>query len=212
MVISGSGMTSAQQNQTLTTCKYGTVSRSISCPLGNEIYILGVLYGRTHDVPATVCNAYKVTITNFTCMGGPTASTYVQNQCAAQNKCTISQAAYNGFPDPCPGVPKFLKIDYQCIVPTLAPVTSTVTSSSNVTTTVAMTTTGRTTTPVATTGTQSNPKTYKTTTLAPNVCKYPSRLTSKLLQTAYNLRNPAAFFPEVRYLNDKMKKICTVKK
>ena len=184
-------MTSGQPTQTLTACEYGTGQGQISCPLGQEVYIVDVVYGRTHALPDSACNVYKVAISNYNCAGAPLAKTYVQNTCSAQSKCTIASSAYGTFGDPCPGVPKFLKIDYQCIVPTTPSATTTVamtTSSSNVTTTASATTTvGKTTTlpvvvtttgtaattaPAGLTTTLSNPKTFRTTTLAPNVCEY----------------------------------------
>lgn len=177
-------VTSAQQNQTLTACEYGSGPGTISCSLGKEINILGVLYGRTHDLPNSACNVYNVQINNFNCIGGNQPNTFVQNTCARQNKCTIDPNDIKQFPDPCSGVPKFLKVDYQCISPTPAPTTTTgasvmtssgtaLTSTQSQTTTLAQTTVGQTTTTAGqtTSTSRNNPRTFRTTTLAPNVCK-----------------------------------------
>ena len=152
----------AQTLQTITVCE--NAPGSITCPIGKEINLVTIIYGRTSVLPDKTCNPYGKQITNYNCIGGSQADNYVKKQCAAKSKCTLSNS-YLILGDPCPGTPKFLKVDYQCIVPTLAPP-----KTSPATTTLAVTSSTKQTTTVKTT-TQSNAVTYKTTTLSPRQCK-----------------------------------------
>lgn len=156
----------AQQTQTITVCETQGPG-TITCPLGKEINILNIIYGRTRALPVGTCNPYHSPITNFSCVGGTQADNYVNGQCSGKSKCTLTNS-YLLLGDPCSGVPKFLKVDYQCVTPTLPPPTTPITTPQPSTTTV-QTTTVQTST--VQTKAPTNVKTYKTTTLAPSQCK-----------------------------------------
>lgn len=158
---------SKAQPQTITVCETQGPG-TITCPLGKEINILNIIYGRTRALPVGTCNPYQSPITNFSCVGGTQADNYVNGQCSGKSKCTLTNS-YLLLGDPCAGVPKFLKVDYQCITPTLPPTTTTSITTPQPSTSTVQTTTVQTATVQTTAPT--NVKTYKTTTLAPSQCK-----------------------------------------
>jgi hypothetical protein len=164
LIVSGK-QSLAQTLQTITVCETlgpGT----ITCPLGKEINIVTILYGRTRALPDRTCNPYNKNIANYNCIGGTQADNYVNKQCAAKSKCILTNS-YLLLGDPCPGEPKFLKVDYRCIVPTIAPPNSPQTTTK---TTPVVTSPKQQTTSLKTT-TPSNAVTYKTTTLSPRQSK-----------------------------------------
>lgn len=152
------------QPKSITVCET-TGPGTITCPLGKSIDLVTIVYGRTHILPTSTCNPYKTPITNFNCVGGSQSSNQINKLCQGKSTCTVTNS-YMQLGDPCAGVPKFLKIDYQCIVPTLPPTTTTGTTTPTVKTTATTTRSVKTT--IASTTTKAGVVTYKTTTLAPS--------------------------------------------
>lgn len=149
--------------QNITICELTGPGR-LSCSIGKEIQITSVLYGRTNALSVDTCNTYKIPITNFSCVGGNQSTNFVINQCSGKSSCTLTNS-YTILGDPCPNVPKFLKVDYDCITPTMAPTPNAATIASvTPTMPIATTTSMRATTTAILTSSMS---TFKTTTLSP---------------------------------------------
>ncbi|KAH3868485.1 hypothetical protein DPMN_031635 [Dreissena polymorpha] len=165
--------TRGQQTQSKTACETSG-PEDLTCTIGTELYIVAVLYGRTNALPVSTCNPYNKQGMNLNCQQQTTqALDHVKQLCNGKSKCTVTND-YNVLGDPCPGDPKFLKVDYQCIIPTTPPPTTPTavvnsTVGGSVVTTAASGPIVTSTTPVTTT-TAATASTFKTTTLAPNNC------------------------------------------
>ena len=151
---------SAQQQQ-VTVCEL--VPQIIRCPAGKDILITNVLYGRVPPLNLTLCNPYNSPISpTLNCVGDPTARKYVESVCNQQASCQVRNDWRQLGKDPCFKIPKYLKVDYTCIVPTTTSRTTTPTTPTTTRTTTTSTTTRTTTTPTTTRST--TPTTTRRTT------------------------------------------------
>ena len=131
----------------------GLKTETFTCTPGQEISIIKVFYGRVPPIDINFCNQYRSPIpSNTNCVGDPTAVSYVSNLCDKKQNCAVKNDWTQLGKDPCPGVPKYLQIDYQCVSKTTTSKTTStpITSSTTPTTTPSTTPTTRQTTPTTT--------------------------------------------------------------
>ena len=131
----------------------GLKTETFTCTPGQEISIIKVFYGRVPPIDINFCNQYRSPIpSNTNCVGDPTAVSYVSNLCDKKQNCVVKNDWTQLGKDPCPGVPKYLQIDYQCVSKTTTSKTTStpITSSTTPTTTPSTTPTTRQTTPTTT--------------------------------------------------------------
>ena len=143
----------------------GLQTSTFTCPPGQELSITKVFYGRIPPLNLTLCNQYNSPIPPGTnCIGDPTAASYVRNLCDRKQTCAVKNDWQQLGKDPCPGIPKYLKVDYQCVSKTTTRQTTTPTTTTTQTTpsTTTITPTTTSTTP-STTPTTSTPTTRGTT-------------------------------------------------
>lgn len=106
-------------------CEFDT--KPLSCPAGTTIQIRTVNFGRTNSI---VC---KKDLT-IDCYSSGRVTGLVAQRCNGHDVCQLSADAGTLGEDPCPSIPKYLDILWDCNpLPTTTPMTTT-------TTTVAMTT------------------------------------------------------------------------
>ena len=94
----------------------------MSCSNGGVISSIDYAsYGRR---PGGSCGSY----TNPTCFSSNTKDIIINNyQCIGKTSCTLHTHQGSAFnsPDPCPGEPKWLVIQFQCSIPVTALATTT---------------------------------------------------------------------------------------
>ena len=100
-----------------------------------------MFYGRVPPINVNFCNQYNSPIpSNTNCIGGQTATSYVTNLCDKKQSCSVKNDWQQLGPDPCPGVPKYLQIDYQCVTKTTTARTTSTPITSSTTPTTSQTT------------------------------------------------------------------------
>lgn len=82
-------------------------SVSLACPENSNVFVLGATYGRLRPSP---CSG-NVSVTDCS---SPTALSVVKRQCRNRQSCQIQASNDNFGGDPCPGVSKYLEVNYEC--------------------------------------------------------------------------------------------------
>ncbi|KAL4228810.1 Milk fat globule-EGF factor 8 protein [Mactra antiquata] len=136
----------------------------LQCPQGKVLVINTVLYGR---LKTGVCNPYQVPNLPTNCKSTSITTNTILKLCEYRGSCFL-QADNNILgEDPCPNFPKYLDINYDCVIPTTTTnpnATKTTKPTTTPTTTSTSTTTTSTTTTSTTTRTTPTTTTRRTTT------------------------------------------------
>lgn len=142
----------------------------ITCPFGKVLDIKNVDYGRSR---VGICNPYNVPNLPTNCHSTKVSTNTVIKICQYRGSCFLEADNTILGEDPCPNFPKYLTVDYDCMVPTTTTVTmpkttATTTPSTTSTTTRQTTTSASTTSTTTTTIPQTTLTTIRTTrTIAP---------------------------------------------
>lgn len=101
-------------------CDHNTAT--LSCNAGYSIQIRSVNYGRTSTL---VCNRNPT----INCYSSGRTTGYIANACNGKNICRLTAEASIIGEDPCPNVPKYLDLQYDCDpIPTTSTTTTTTTT------------------------------------------------------------------------------------
>ena len=85
-------------------------SQWIKCPSGEFINILHAMYGRRQN---RSCAKIKEYPSDVYCVASKSFE-IVSNKCIGKESCEV-EAKNSWFDDPCPGVEKYLDIEYECL-------------------------------------------------------------------------------------------------